>query len=185
MKKILGMTFIAITISISSMAQKSIYDYKVKDINGKEFDFSTLKGKKIMIVNVASKCGFTKQYETLQKVYSEYSTNNFVIVGFPANNFLSQEPGTEEEIANFCKTTYGVTFPMMSKVDVVGNDMHPIYKWLTQKSLNNVMDSKVSWNFQKYLIDEKGRMVAMLNPRVKPDSQNIIDWIKGGDFKSE
>ena len=185
MKKVVGMTIIAVMVLANSFAQKSIYDFKVKDINGKEFDFATLKGKKIMIVNVASKCGFTKQYETLQKIYSEYSINNFVIVGFPANNFLSQEPGTEAEIANFCKTTYGVTFPMMSKIDVVGANMHPIYQWLTQKPLNNVMDSKVSWNFQKYLIDEKGKIVAMINPRVKPDSQNIINWIKGGDFKPE
>ncbi len=185
MKKILGITFIATVISISSLAQKSIYDFKIKDINGKEFDFSTLKGKKIMIVNVASKCGFTKQYEALQKIYKEYSTQDFVIVGFPANNFLSQEPGTEEEIANFCSTNYGVTFPMMSKIDVVGKKIHPIYKWLTSKELNKVMDSKVSWNFQKYLIDEKGNFIAMLNPRVKPDSQNIIDWIKGGEFKAE
>lgn len=171
-----------LTLSVTSLAQKSIYDFKVKDIEGKEFDFSDLKGKKVMIVNVASKCGFTKQYEALQKIYTEYSKQNFVIIGFPANNFLSQEPGTEEEIASFCKTTYGVTFPMMSKIDVVGDKMHPIYKWLTSKSLNNVLDSKVSWNFQKYLIDENGKLVAMINPRVKPDSQNIIDWIKGAAF---
>lgn len=171
-----------LTLSVTSLAQKSVYDFKVKDIEGKEFDFSTLKGKKVMIVNVASKCGFTKQYEALQKIYTEYSKQNFVIIGFPANNFLSQEPGTEEEIASFCKTTYGVTFPMMSKIDVVGDKMHPIYKWLTSKSLNNVLDSKVSWNFQKYLIDENGKLVAMINPRVKPDSQNIVDWIKGGAF---
>ena len=156
---------------------QSVYQFTVKDIYGNDFSFSTLKGKKIMIVNTASKCGFTPQYEDLQRLYEEEKDNNFVIVGFPANNFLNQAPGTNEEIISFCKNNYGVSFPMMSKISVKGDDMHPLYQFLTRKTLNGVLDSEVKWNFQKYLLDEEGRLVQMISPRMKPFDPEIIGWI--------
>ena len=156
---------------------KSIHNFNVQDIYGNKFDFKTLKGKKVMVVNTASKCGLTYQYENLENLYSQYKNNNFVIIGFPANNFLWQEPGSDEKIASFCKENYGVSFPMMSKISVKGSSIHPIYKFLTNKSENGVLDSSVSWNFQKYLIDENGFIVRVISPRMKPDDQSIIDWI--------
>jgi glutathione peroxidase len=156
---------------------KSIHNFNVQDIYGNEFDFKALKGKKIMVVNTASKCGLTYQYENLESLYMQYKNENFVVIGFPANNFLWQEPGSDEKIANFCKENYGVSFPMMSKVSVKGSSMHPIYKFLTNKSENGVLDSSVSWNFQKYLIDENGFIVRVISPRTKPDDQSIVDWI--------
>ncbi len=167
-----------ITVSGGLSAQKSFYDFVVKDIEGKSFDFSTLKGKKVLIVNTASKCGFTPQYEQLEQLYEKYGADKFVIIGFPANNFKSQEPGTNEEIAQFCQMNYGVSFPMMSKISVKGDDMHPLYKWLTSKDENGILDSEVEWNFQKYLIDANGKLVDMVEPRVKPDDKRIVDWVK-------
>lgn len=158
-------------------AQKSIYDYKVKTIDGKEFDFSTLKGKKLLIVNTASLCGFTPQYEKLEKLYTLYGGKNFVIIGFPANNFKEQEPGTNSEIKQFCITRYGVTFPMMAKISVKGDDIAPIYKWLTSKDLNGKLDSDVKWNFQKYLIDSKGNLIDVIDPKEDPLSEKIVKWI--------
>ena len=177
-KKISSISIILL-ISLSSFAQNTIYSYKVKDIDGKEFDFASLKGKKIMIVNTASKCGFTPQYEDLQKLYETYKDDNFVIIGFPANNFKEQEPGSDKEIAQFCTLEYGVTFPMMSKVSVKGDDMAPIYQFLTKKELNGVENSKVRWNFQKYLINEKGELVDYYSPWRRPDVGGIINWIEG------
>jgi glutathione peroxidase len=163
----------------NTMTTKStIYSFKVEDINGQTFDFENLKGKKILIVNTASKCGLTPQYEQLQKVYDENKNNNFVIVGFPANNFGAQEPGTESEIAAFCQKNYGVTFPMMSKISVKGEDMHPLYTFLTNKSANGLQDSEVEWNFQKYLIGEEGYLEKVLSPRVLPTDDEIVSWIK-------
>ncbi|WMW78454.1 glutathione peroxidase [Flavobacterium sp. 20NA77.7] len=161
------------------MSTNTIYDFKVKDLAGAEFDFTSLKGKKIMIVNTASECGLTPQYEQLQTVYETYKDENFVIVGFPANNFGAQEPGTNEQIATFCKKNYGVTFPMMAKISVKGNDMHPIYQFLTQKVKNGLQDSEVQWNFQKYLIDENGHLVKVISPRTLPNDAEIINWIEG------
>ena len=143
---------------------ENIYQFKVTDINGEVFDFASLKGKKIMVVNTASKCGLTPQYDDLQALYKKYQEKNFIIVGFPANNFMEQEPGTNEEIAEFCKLNYGVTFPMMEKISVKGKDMHPLYQFLTQKSRNGLEDSEVAWNFQKYLIDEKGHLALVIFP---------------------
>ncbi len=157
---------------------QTIYDYKVENINGKSFDLSTLKGKKVMIVNTASKCGLTPQYEQLEELYKKYQDQNFVIVGFPANNFMKQEPGTNDEIESFCQKNYGVTFPMMSKISVKGNDMDPLYKFLTTKSLNKLEDNEVKWNFQKYLIDEKGNLVKVINPSTSPTDKDIIKWIE-------
>ena len=161
------------------MNAETIYQFKVKDLYGNEFDFSSLKGKKIMIVNTASKCGLTPQYENLQSLYDTYKNDNFVIIGFPANNFASQEPGTNQEIASFCKENFGVTFPMMEKISVKGDDMHSVYQFLTQKSKNGLQDSEVAWNFQKFLIDENGELIMVVSPKTLPDDASIITWIKG------
>lgn len=155
------------------------YDFVVEDINGNSFDFSQLAGKKVMIVNTASKCGLTPQYEDLEKLYQEYKDQNFIIIGFPANNFMNQEPGTNDEIKTFCTINYGVSFPMMSKISVKGNDIHPLYSWLTTKELNGVMDSNVKWNFQKYLINENGVLEKVFDPKVKPLSDEIVEWVTG------
>ena len=168
------------TVKTELTAQEieSIYQFKVKTLTDEDFDFSKLKGKKVMVVNTASKCGLTPQYEELQALYTEYKDKDFVIIGFPANNFAKQEPGTNSEIAEFCKLNYGVTFPMMSKTSVKGEDMHPIYQYLTQKSKNGLEDSEVSWNFQKYLINENGQLVKVIPPRTLPSDKAIVDWIK-------
>lgn len=155
----------------------SIYQFKVEDIYGDVFDFSNLKGKKIMIVNTASKCGLTPQYEKLQSLFEKYGNEKFIIIGFPSNNFLFQEPGSNEEISTFCKANYGVSFPMMSKISVIGSDKHPVYKFLTEKEKNGVLDSRVTWNFQKYLLDEDGKLNRVISPRIQPDDKTIIDWI--------
>ncbi|WP_426485055.1 glutathione peroxidase [Flavobacterium sp. 2] len=161
-----------------AMAKETIYQFKVEDLSGKTFDFASLKGKKVMIVNTASKCGLTPQYKDLEAVYKEYKDKNFVIVGFPANNFAGQEPGTNEEIATFCQLNYGVTFPMMDKVSVKGDDMCEVYKFLTQKSKNGLQDSEVEWNFQKYLINEKGELVKVIKPKTLVTDPEVINWIK-------
>ncbi len=165
--------------TIFAYSQKSFYDFTVKSIDGAEFNLSELKGKKVLVVNTASKCGFTPQYEQLEELYKTYKEKGFVIIGFPANNFLKQEPGTNKEIKTFCQINYGVTFPMMSKISVKGNDMHPLYVWLTSKDENGVMDSSVKWNFQKYLIDEDGNLVKFLSPKTSPLDDEIVSWIKG------
>ncbi len=162
-----------------TMEKQSIYQFKVEDLSGESFDFASLKGKKIMIVNTASKCGLTPQYKELEALYKEYASKGFVIVGFPANNFAGQEPGTNEEIAAFCQLNYGVTFPMMDKVSVKGDDMSEVYKFLTQKSKNGLEDSEVSWNFQKYLLNEKGELVKVISPRTLPNDPEVLNWIKG------
>ncbi|HLP56331.1 MAG TPA: glutathione peroxidase [Fluviicola sp.] len=162
-------------------AVKTIFEFKVTDINNGEFDFASLKGKKIMVVNTASECGLTPQYEQLQAVYEKYKDQDFVIIGFPANNFLGQEPGNNEEIASFCKKNYGVTFPMMSKISVKGKDMAPVYKFLTQKSQNGLEDSEVQWNFQKYLIGTDGKLVRVVPPKTLPGDASIISWIESKD----
>lgn len=161
-----------------NMSAESIYNFTVEDINGKPFEFENLKGKKLMIVNTASKCGLTPQYKELQALYEEYKNQNFVIVAFPANDFMSQEPGTNEEIIAFCEKNYGVTFPVMSKISVKGNNMHPVYQFLTQKSKNGVQDSEVEWNFQKYLINESGTLEKVISPRVSPQEESVVNWIK-------
>jgi glutathione peroxidase len=157
----------------------TIYQFKVNDLYGEVFDFASLKGKKILIVNTASECGLTPQYKDLEAIYKKYKDKNFVIVGFPANNFGAQEPGSNEQIAKFCEMNYGVTFPMMGKVSVKGSDMCEVYQFLTQKSKNGLQDSEVEWNFQKYLINEQGELVKVLSPRVLPTDAAIVDWING------
>lgn len=162
-----------------NMEKKSIHQFTVKDIEGYEFKFSDLAGKKIMVVNTASKCGLTPQYKQLEEIYQKYKNENFVIVGFPANNFMSQEPGTNDEIATFCERNYGVSFPMMSKISVEGDDMNVVYQFLTQKTKNGIADSKVEWNFQKYLLNEKGELDMIISPRTLPNDEKIINWIEG------
>ena len=161
-----------------TMEKQTIYQFKVKDLSGNDFDFASLKGKKILIVNTASKCGLTPQYEGLQTIYDLHKDDNFIIIGFPANNFASQEPGTNSEIAEFCQRNYGVSFPMMEKISVKGSDMAPIYQFLTQKSKNGLEDSEVQWNFQKYLIDENGHLAKIVGPRTEPTDPEITDWIE-------
>ena len=162
-----------------AMEKQNIYQFKVEDLSGKPFDFNSLKGKKILIVNTASKCGLTPQYKELEALYKKYKDQNFVIVGFPANNFGQQEPGTNAEISTFCELNYGVTFPMMSKIFVKGADMHPVYQFLTQKSKNGLQDSEVEWNFQKYLINEKGELEQVIKPQTLPSDASIAQWIQG------
>ena len=157
--------------------KESIHQFVLTDLNGDSFDMSSLKGKKVMIVNTASKCGLTYQYEILEKMYNDHKSNNFVIVGFPANNFLWQEPGTNEEIAKFCLKNYGVTFPMMEKISVKGSDIHPLYKFLTKKAKNGYKDSSVKWNFQKYLVDRQGELIDYYYSTTNPLSKKITSKI--------
>lgn len=158
--------------------RETIYQFKVEDLEGNTFDFASLKGKKILVVNTASKCGLTPQYKELEALYKQYKDKNFVIVGFPANNFGQQEPGSNKEIATFCQKNYGVTFPMMAKVSVKGEDMCAMYQFLTQQSRNGLQDSQVEWNFQKYLIGTDGHLEKVVAPQVTPMDAQIVDWIK-------
>ncbi|TRX27759.1 glutathione peroxidase [Flavobacterium franklandianum] len=167
------------TKTVATMKKQTIYQFKVEDLSGKTFDFASLKGKKIMIVNTASKCGLTPQYIDLEALYKEYASKGLVIVGFPANNFASQEPGTNKEIATFCQLNYGVTFPMMDKVSVKGDDMCAVYQFLTNKSKNGLQDSDVEWNFQKYLLNEKGELEKVISSRTLPNDPEVLNWIKG------
>ncbi|HYG38434.1 MAG TPA: glutathione peroxidase [Cytophagales bacterium] len=156
---------------------KSFYDFKMKSIDGKEIDFSQYKGKKVLVVNVASKCGYTPQYEELQKLHELYG-NKVVILGFPANNFMGQEPGTNEDIAEFCKKNYGVTFQLFEKISVKGKDQHPLFKYLSDKDLNGKVNQEPKWNFNKYLINEKGEVVRWWPSAVKPMSEEIVRAIQ-------
>lgn len=180
--RILSLFVILISL-ISCQAQskndmKTIYDYKVEDINGDEFNFADLKGKKILIVNTASKCGFTPQFDGLEKLYQKYKDDNFVIVGFPSNDFGQQDPGSNEEIAEYCRLNYGVTFPMMSKISVKGDSIAPIYEFLTKKELNGKKSSSVKWNFQKYIINEDGTLEDYFYSITEPESKKITKWIE-------
>lgn len=157
----------------------SFHDFVVSDLNGEEFAFSQLKGKRVLIVNTASKCGFTPQYEGLQALYKEYGGDNFTIIGFPCNQFMNQEPGSNEEIASFCQKNYGVEFPMMDKIDVKGDGQHPVYTWLTDKELNGMDNASVSWNFNKFLVDENGKWVAHYGSRTSPQDDEIVAFASG------
>jgi glutathione peroxidase len=174
--KIIMMSLLLAGSGLTFSQSKGFYDFKVKTLEGQNFDLSTLKGKKVMVVNTASKCGNTHQYTDLEALYEQYK-DVLVIIGFPANNFGSQEPGSAAEIRQFCTENFGVTFPIMQKISVKGDDMDPIYKWLTSKKENGVMDSEVQWNFQKYLIDENGKLVDVIAPKENPKSDKIMAWI--------
>ena len=176
MKKLL-ILLLTITSTAVMAQDKTLYDFSAKTIDGQDFDFSSLKGKKVLVVNTASKCGYTPQYEQLQKLYDQMGGEKFEIIGFPANNFMGQEPGSNDEIAGFCQKNYGVTFTMMEKISVKGSDQHPLYAWLTEKDENGVEDAKVKWNFQKFLIDENGKYVKSLAPGTSPLDAEVTSWI--------
>lgn len=152
----------------------SIHSFTVKALDGSNINFADFKGKKILIVNTASECGYTPQYKELEALYEKYK-NQLVIVGFPANNFGGQEPGSNTEIKSFCEKNYGVTFPMAEKISVKGGDVAPIYKWLTSKSENGVLDAEIKWNFNKFLLDENGHIIAKFDSGTTPMSEEIVD----------
>jgi len=166
--------FFLSAIAVPGENIKSIYDFTMKDIDGKPVPLSGFKGKVILIVNVASKCGFTKQYKGLQELYTKYSDKGLVILGFPANNFLRQEPGTDEEIKSFCSLNYGVTFPMFSKISVKGKDMHPLYRFLTDKEIHPDTGGKITWNFNKFLAGRDGKIIHRFGSRTKPLSDKLV-----------
>lgn len=163
--------------SISSTNTSSIHQFKVAALNGGTIDFAKFKGKKILIVNTASACGYTKQYAGLQKLYEAYK-DKLVIVGFPCNQFGGQEPGSAEEIETFCKKNYGVTFPMAAKIDVKGANAAPIYKWLCNKDQNGVLDATIKWNFNKFLLNEKGELISYFPSSVTLDSEEITQYLR-------
>ena len=179
MKKIMSISLAIVLLSFHSSEQKNLFSFKLNSLEGKPFDLSKLKGKKVLIVNTASECGFTPQYKDLEELYKKYKSKNFEILGFPCNDFGGQEPGTAQEIQGFCIKNYGVTFQMMEKVSIKGDRPHPLYSWLTKKSENGVLDSDVKWNFNKFLIDEKGNVVKHLGSMKNPMSEEITNWIEG------
>ncbi len=156
-----------------NMQQKNIYAFKVKSLSGEDIDFATFRGKKILIVNTASECGYTPQYADLEKLYEQYK-NKLVIVGFPTNDFGGQEPGDNTEIKSFCQKNYGVNFPMAEKISVKGNNIAPLYAWLTHKDQNGVMDAEIKWNFNKFLIDEEGHLIKKFDSGIRPLSDDIV-----------
>lgn len=150
----------------------NFYDFKINDITGNDFDLSQYKGKKLLLVNTASECGYTPQFEQMEEMHKEFGGDKFEIIGFPSNDFGAQDPGSNEEIATFCQKNYGVTFPMMEKITVLGENAHPIYKWL-----QNELSTEVKWNFHKFLIDEHGNVVKEISHRTPPNDLEIVDWI--------
>jgi glutathione peroxidase len=168
---------ILIAFSLFALGQKSIHSFKVPSIDGGTIDFSKFKGKKILVVNTASQCGYTPQYAALEKLYAA-NKEKLVIVGFPANNFGGQEPGSNSEIKEFCQKNYGVSFPLAEKVSVKGDDTHPLFKWLTAKAENGVLDSEIKWNFTKFLLDENGNLLASFPSKVSPLGEEIAVHLK-------
>jgi len=172
-------SIVVLTLSAFTMTMNNstIHQFKVKSIDGKTIDFSQFKGKKILVVNVASKCGYTRQYDGLQKLYQQYQ-QKLVIVGFPANNFGSQEPGSNDDIQGFCKKNFGVTFPLAAKSDVIGDNTNEVYQWLCNKSKNGVLDATIRWNFNKFLLDENGKLIAYFPSQTEPTSEEITKHLK-------
>jgi glutathione peroxidase-family protein len=161
------------------MTNGHIYDFTMKDISGADVSLSAFKGKALLLVNVASKCGFTPQYAGLQSLYERYRDKGFEILGFPANNFLWQEPGSDSEIKEFCSTRYNVSFPLFSKISVKGKDIHPLYKLLTEKETNPRFSGKITWNFNKFLVNKQGEIVARFDSKVEPLDKQVIDAVEG------
>jgi glutathione peroxidase len=157
---------------------ESVHSFTLKDIDGKEVNLGQYRGKVLLLVNVASKCGLTPQYEGLQAVYQKYQGQGLVVLGFPANNFMGQEPGTNEEIKSFCSLKYNVTFPMFSKISVKGDDIHPLYKFLTDKQTNPEHGGEIKWNFNKFLVDKNGKVIARFEPKVQPNSPEVVQAIE-------
>lgn len=176
MKTLIALALTAITMAFTTSGTKSLHDFTVANLEGGEFNFSSLKGKKVLIVNTASECGYTPQYKDLEALYQKYNTKNFTVIGFPCNDFGGQEPGTSADIKSFCTKNYGVTFPMMGKISIATS---PVYQWLTSKAQNGVLDATVKWNFNKFLIDENGKVVKHLASSVKPMDAEITNWIEG------
>jgi glutathione peroxidase len=170
--------FITLLFSVQLGAQtKNLHQFTATTIDGETFDFASLKGKKVLIVNTASKCALTPQFKKLQELYEEYGGDDFEIIGFPCNDFGKQDPANNEAIYKFCTSKYGVTFQMMEKVSIKGDDPHPIYKWLTSSDENRNLDAKVTWNFQKFMIDENGEVVYFIAPVKSAKSNRVIDWL--------
>jgi glutathione peroxidase len=192
--KILGLVVVVAVLAIIGIAykfgfifnpspefnssEKSIYEFSMKDIDGKDVKLDSFRGKVVMIVNVASKCGLTPQYEGLEALYKKYKEQGFVVLGFPANNFMGQEPGTETEIKEFCKLKYDVSFPMFSKISVKGKDQHPFYTFLTSEKSNAGFSGDIGWNFEKFLFNKEGKTIARFSPSTKPDSTEVIEAIE-------
>lgn len=171
--------FFVFSFILTAFAQtKTLHDYTATTIDGEIFDFSTLKGKKVLIVNTASECALTPQFKKLQELYEEYGGDDFEIIGFPSNDFGKQDPGDNEQIYEFCTIKYGVSFPMMAKISIKDENTHPVYKWLTSSIENGTLDAKVTWNFQKFMIDEDGSVVDFVSPFKGPKNRRIIDWLQ-------
>jgi len=175
---LLRFSLLAVLPAAMLFAASNVYEFTPKSIDGQPAPLDAYKGKVLLLVNVASKCGFTPQYKALEAVYEKYKDRGLVIVGFPANNFMSQEPGTNEEIKTFCSRTYNVTFPMMSKISVKGDDKAPLYQFLTDTSANPSTGGEIKWNFTKFLVDKNGKVVARFEPKVTPDSPEVIAAIE-------
>jgi glutathione peroxidase len=174
MTKLVGIFFLGCAIAMGG----SVYDFTLKAIDGKPVPLSSFKGQVMLMVNVASQCGYTPQYEGLEKLYETYKNQGFVITGFPANNFGGQEPGTDAEIQTFCKSKYSVTFPMFSKISVKGSDQAPLYQFLTAKSTNPKAGGEIQWNFTKFLIDRNGNIVQRFEPAVEPLSKELTSAVQ-------
>ena len=177
MKQLILIALVSLFTQTTFAQKMSFYDFKMKTIDGKEFDFAQLKGKKVMIVNTASKCGLTPQYASLEELYKEFGGDKFVILGFPANNFAGQEPEDNSTIAEFCQKNFGVSFQMFEKISVKGADKAPLYDWLTHKDKNGVADAKVEWNFHKFLIDENGNWSKSIAASTSPVDEEILKWL--------
>ncbi len=175
--RILLFISLLIASNLSLSQTKTLYDFTATTIDGKPFDFSTLKGKKVLIVNTATECTLTPQFRKLQDLYEEYGGDDFEIIGFPCNDFGGQEPANDSTINAFCSIRYGITFPLMSKISIKGDDAHPIYRWLTSSEENGVLDAKVTWNFQKFMIDKNGEVVDYVSPIVGPKNRRIMEWL--------
>ncbi len=175
----INLLLIALLISCISVGQtKSFYDFKANTIDGKSFDFSSLKGKKVLIVNIATECSLTPQLKKLQELYEEYGGEEFEIIAFPCNDFGKQEPGESKEIKEFCSKKYAVSFRLMEKISIKGENPHPIYNWLTNSKENGTLDSKVTWNYQKFLINKNGEIFDSYSPLTSPKNSKIVEWLR-------
>lgn len=163
----------------SEMTENSVLDFSLKDIDGKDVKLDAYRGKLLLLVNVASKCGYTPQYEGLQALYARYQSQGLVVLGFPANNFMGQEPGTNEEIKTFCTLKYKVTFPMFAKISVKGDDIHPLYRFLTSKTTNPDFGGDINWNFNKFLVNRSGKIAARFETKDKPEGEKVVQAIEG------
>ncbi len=179
MQKTHLIVFLILLLSAPAAAQhKTLYDFTAHTIDGELFDFSNLRGKKVLIVNTASECSLSPQIKKLQQLYEEYGGDDFEIIAFPCNDFGNQEPGTNEQIKNYCSEKYSISFTLMEKISIRGENMHPVYQWLTNSAENGVLDGKVIWNFQKFLIDENGQPIDFLSPITSPQNRRIIEWLQ-------